>query len=151
MAPCALPLAPANFTPAELIAARNLHNRLDRWSNTVMANAIGNGQPVRYVVARVGTDGLKFLMDPELGHFTNAPANVLRFDRKPEAVAAMLNGHKAMEKAYNKRVADIYWKGQRIIPIYHDSNPHADLPTITTPTTIRIAGVAHCVALHCVG
>lgn len=123
------PSAPTELTPEQLARGRVTHERLNRWSETVLLHALERGEPVRYVVARVGTDGLKFLMDPELAHFTNVPSHVLRFDTKPEATSAMARGMDVTRAAYGPKAAAIYWKGQRVVPIYNTpESPLSDLP-----------------------
>ncbi len=125
MAPCTIPLVPATFTPEELNKARELHLRLHRWAEKVLCSSLRTGDPVRYVVARVGTDGLTYLMDPELGHFTAVPGHVMRFDSKKAANDAMAKGYDVMATRYSPKVAGIYWNGQRTIPVHNDLE---DLP-----------------------
>jgi hypothetical protein len=118
-------MAPSRCTAAPLpapdrLAAQALHHRLDQWAERVLASAIGKTAPVKWVVARVATDGLEFLMSAELAHFTRIPGNVIRYDHKADAGTAMARGYDVMKGEYGPKVAGMWWQGQRVVPVYHD-------------------------------
>ncbi len=106
--------------------AIELHERLDRWVARIEKRCDDRGiRPIRFTVAQVTTDGIRFLFAP--GVFTDKPA-LAWSGTKADAAAFMVEGFNIHQGAHGEAAAKEFWKGQRVIPLDDTGNHWVDFP-----------------------